>query len=227
MAEGANHTLQYYFATPGNPWDHAQVAGPAPPTRHRRSSSAPMARLTSWPKERTTPCSTTSPRPVTPGIMLRSPGPAPPTRHRRSSSAPMARLTSWPKERTTPCSTTSPRPAIPGIMLRSPGPAPPTRHRRSSSARPTRQAKPTSWPKGRTTPCSTTSPRPATPSIMLRSPGRHHLLGTVDLRPHDRPGRRSRHRGTRGEPHPAVLLRHAQQPLRSHPSRRAGTTYDG
>ena len=27
VAEGANHTLQYYFATPGNPWDHAQVAG--------------------------------------------------------------------------------------------------------------------------------------------------------------------------------------------------------
>ena len=27
VTEGANHTLQYYFATPGNPWDHAQVAG--------------------------------------------------------------------------------------------------------------------------------------------------------------------------------------------------------
>ena len=31
MTEGANHTLRYYFATPGNPWDHAQVTGDGTP----------------------------------------------------------------------------------------------------------------------------------------------------------------------------------------------------
>jgi len=28
VAEGANHTLQYYFATPGSPFTNGQVAGP-------------------------------------------------------------------------------------------------------------------------------------------------------------------------------------------------------
>src|SRR5215469_6797534 len=28
VTEGANHTLQYYWATPGSVWHHAQVAGP-------------------------------------------------------------------------------------------------------------------------------------------------------------------------------------------------------
>jgi len=28
VAEGPNNTLQYYWATPGSPWQHAQVAGP-------------------------------------------------------------------------------------------------------------------------------------------------------------------------------------------------------
>ena len=27
VTEGANHTLQYYFATPGNPFGHTQIAG--------------------------------------------------------------------------------------------------------------------------------------------------------------------------------------------------------
>ena len=28
VTEGANHTLQFYFATPGSPFTHGQVAGP-------------------------------------------------------------------------------------------------------------------------------------------------------------------------------------------------------
>ena len=82
VAEGANDTLQYYFATPGNPWDHVQVAGAgttySAPSIFVRSAD-PQARPTSWRKEPTTPCSTTSPRPVTPSFTFRSPGPGPPT----------------------------------------------------------------------------------------------------------------------------------------------------
>ena len=49
VAQGPDSSLVHYWATPGSPWHTAQVAGVQDRrSRHRRFSSAPTARRTSW-----------------------------------------------------------------------------------------------------------------------------------------------------------------------------------